>query len=139
MANITFCDDIIFMPLMLQHSSLASHAGRSQFYVTITARKKKEHSTLHHDPLLLEQVDQGGTFAAAFVLGLLLDPWQGNPLRPGLALIVWTHLEVLGHGRELLEAPLVHRREQCAEPPHLKSESGIFKKKLPKIALWLAF
>lgn len=79
--------------------------------------------TLHHYPLLLEQVNQSRTIAACFGLDFLLPAWQINLLRPGLSLIVGTYLQVLGHGWHVLEAPGVHRSEQSAELPYLKSES----------------
>lgn len=47
---------------------------------------------LHHDPLLLEQVNQRGAFAAWFGLNFFPDTRQVNLLCPGLCLIAWTHL-----------------------------------------------
>lgn len=100
------------------------HAARPLFYNDRLEQRTVacQCFTLHHDPLLLEHFNQSGSFAAGFGLDFLSDTRQLNLLCPGLPLVAGTHLQMLGHGRHILEAPRVHRREQGAELPYLKSQ-----------------
>lgn len=76
---------------------------------------------LHHDALLLEQANQSGTCAACFASDLMSDTWQKNLLVSGLPLIEGTNFKMLRNGQHVSETPLVHRREEGAELPNLRS------------------